>query len=60
MHVWQPIRELDMNVIICGAGQVAWQIARPLSAQRNDVTVLDNHPDLVRRATDTLDVQGFS
>ena len=49
-----------MKVIICGAGQVGWQIARHLSAEKNDVTVVDNNPDLVRRATDTLDVQGLA
>ncbi len=47
-----------MKVIICGAGQVGWQIARHLSGERNDVTVVDVNPDLVRRATETLDVQG--
>lgn len=49
-----------MKVIICGAGQVGWQIARHLSGEQNDVTVVDNNPDLVRRATDTLDVQGIT
>ncbi len=49
-----------MKVIICGAGQVGWQIARHLSGENNDVTVVDNNPDLVRRATDTLDVQGIT
>lgn len=49
-----------MKVIICGAGQVGWQIARHLSGERNDVTVVDNNPELVRRATDTLDVQGVA
>ncbi|MGH1459686.1 MAG: Trk system potassium transporter TrkA [Paracoccaceae bacterium] len=49
-----------MKVIICGAGQVGWQIARHLSGENNDVTVVDSNPDLVRRATDTLDVQGIS
>ena len=49
-----------MKVIICGAGQVGWQIARHLSGENNDVTVVDNNPDLVRRATDTLDVQGIA
>lgn len=48
-----------MKVIICGAGQVGWQIARHLASENNDVTVVDNNPDLVRRATDTLDVQGI-
>ncbi|WP_145106186.1 Trk system potassium transporter TrkA [Cereibacter azotoformans] len=47
-----------MKVIICGGGQVGWQIARHLSGERNDVTVVDMNADLVRRATDTLDVQG--
>lgn len=49
-----------MKVIICGAGQVGWQIARFLSGEQNDVTVVDNNPELVRRATDTLDVQGIT
>jgi predicted dinucleotide-binding enzyme len=47
-----------MKVIICGAGQVGWQIARHLSGEKNDVTVVDNNAELVRRATETLDVQG--
>ena len=49
-----------MKVIICGAGQVGWQIARHLSGEDNDVTVVDYNPDLVRRATDTLDVTGIA
>lgn len=49
-----------MKVIICGAGQVGWQIARHLSGESNDVTVVDNNADLVRRATDSLDVQGIA
>ena len=49
-----------MKVIICGAGQVGWQIARHLSGERNDVTIVDNNSDLVRRATETLDVQGLA
>lgn len=47
-----------MKIIICGAGQVGWQIARHLSGERNDVTVVDINPELVRRATETLDVGG--
>ncbi|PKP75148.1 MAG: Trk system potassium transporter TrkA [Alphaproteobacteria bacterium HGW-Alphaproteobacteria-6] len=49
-----------MKVIICGAGQVGWQIARHLAGEKNDVTVVDSNPDLVRRATETLDVQGVA
>jgi trk system potassium uptake protein TrkA len=49
-----------MKVIICGAGQVGWQIARHLAGERNDVTVVDQNPDLIRRITETLDVQGVT
>ena len=42
-----------MKVIICGAGQVGWQIARHLSSERNDVTIVDNNAELVARASDT-------
>lgn len=48
-----------MKIIVCGAGQVGWQIARHLSGERNDVTVIDSNPELVRMAADTLDVQGI-
>jgi len=49
-----------MKVIICGAGQVGWQIARHLSGENDDVTVVDSNPELVRRAVETLDVQGIT
>jgi len=49
-----------MKVIICGAGQVGWQIARHLSSEKNDVTVVDNNSELVARAVDTLDVNGIA
>ncbi|MCC6304055.1 MAG: Trk system potassium transporter TrkA [Rhodobacteraceae bacterium] len=49
-----------MRIIVCGAGQVGWQIARQLAAEKNDVTVVDSNPDLVARAIDSLDVQGVT
>ena len=49
-----------MKVIICGAGQVGWQIASHLAGERNEVTIVDSNPELVRRATDTLDVRGIA
>ncbi|MDO5630730.1 MAG: Trk system potassium transporter TrkA [Paracoccus sp. (in: a-proteobacteria)] len=49
-----------MKIIICGAGQVGWQIARHLAGERNDVTVIDTSAELIRRATDALDVQGVT
>ncbi|MCW8862022.1 MAG: Trk system potassium transporter TrkA, partial [Rhodospirillales bacterium] len=47
-----------MKVIVCGAGQVGSNIARYLGMEDNDVTVIDTRPELVRKLTDSLDVQG--
>lgn len=47
-----------MKVIVCGAGQVGFHIASHLAAENNDVTVIDQSPDLVRRIADTIDAQG--
>lgn len=47
-----------MKVIVCGAGQVGFNIARHLALENNDVTVIDRDPVLVRRVQDTLDATG--
>ena len=48
-----------MKVIVCGAGLVGFNIARYLSSEQNDVTVIDQSPDLIKRVSDQLDVQGI-
>lgn len=48
-----------MKVIICGAGQVGFGIAERLSAEQNDVVVIDNSQALVQSVSDRLDVQGI-
>ncbi|HJP55286.1 MAG TPA: Trk system potassium transporter TrkA, partial [Rhodospirillales bacterium] len=48
-----------MKVIVCGAGQVGFSLARHLSQENNDVTVIDQAPELVRRIGDSLDVKGL-
>jgi len=48
-----------MKVIVCGAGQVGFNIARHLAMENNDVTVIDQEPELIRRISDTLDAQGI-
>jgi len=48
-----------MKVIICGAGQVGFNIARYLSAEASDITVIDQRQDVVQKAADSLDVQGI-
>ena len=47
-----------MKIIICGAGQVGWQIARQLSGENNDVTIIDNKSELVKLASESLNVNG--
>ncbi|WP_127143602.1 Trk system potassium transporter TrkA [Pelagibacterium montanilacus] len=49
-----------MRVIICGAGQVGYGIAERLSAEGNEITVIDSNPALVQRVRDTLDARGIS
>jgi trk system potassium uptake protein TrkA len=46
-----------MKVIVCGAGQVGFGIARHLAGEGNDVTVVDRAAPLMQRITDTLDVR---
>ncbi len=48
-----------MKVIICGAGQVGYGIAEHLSAEGNDVSVIDSDPALIAHLQDTLDVRGI-
>ena len=46
-----------MKVIVCGAGQVGYSIARYLSQEDNDVTVVDQSQQLTRKIADTLDIK---
>ncbi|MEQ8441775.1 MAG: Trk system potassium transporter TrkA [Alphaproteobacteria bacterium] len=48
-----------MKVVICGAGQVGFHIARYLAGEDNDVTVVDQSPELIGKINDQLDVQAF-
>lgn len=48
-----------MKVIVCGAGQVGMGIAERLSAEGNDVSIIDSSAELVQRANDVLDVRAI-
>ncbi|MFZ5835562.1 MAG: Trk system potassium transporter TrkA [Pseudomonadota bacterium] len=48
-----------MKIIVCGAGQVGFNIAKQLAAEHNDVTVIDHNPELIRKIGDMLDVQAM-
>jgi len=46
-----------MKVIILGGGQVGFNIAQYLAAEENDVTIVDESAELLRKIGDSLDVQ---
>lgn len=46
-----------MKVVIAGAGRVGFNLAKYLAVGANDVTIIDQSDDLLRRISDTLDVQ---
>ena len=48
-----------MKVIVCGAGQVGFNIARHLAQQGHDVVVIDRSPALVQKIMESLDVQAL-
>ncbi|GGB38466.1 Trk system potassium transporter TrkA [Tistrella bauzanensis] len=48
-----------MKVIICGAGQVGYNIARSLAREDNDITVIDQSEDLIRKLSESLDIKGL-
>ncbi len=48
-----------MKVIVCGAGQVGSSIVRHLAGENNDVTVIDQSPELIRKLSDSLDVKAM-
>lgn len=47
-----------MRVIICGAGRVGVGIARRLSRENNEVTVVDQSKELIRSVAERIDVRG--
>ena len=49
-----------MKVIISGAGQVGYNIARYLAHEENDVTVVDQSAELTRKISETLDVKAVT
>ena len=48
-----------MKVVIVGAGEVGFHIARHLAHENKDVVVVDSDVDAIRRVSDSLDVQVF-
>lgn len=48
-----------MKVLVAGAGQVGFNIARYLCATGYDVTIIDQRPELVQKIGDSLDIQAM-
>ena len=48
-----------MKVIIVGAGEVGFHIAQRLSEESQDVVLIDQNPEQIRRVDDHLDVQAI-
>ncbi|MDZ7699312.1 MAG: Trk system potassium transporter TrkA [Deltaproteobacteria bacterium] len=48
-----------MKIIIVGAGEVGFHIARKLSEETQDVVLIDKDPQRVKRVNEHLDVQAF-
>jgi len=46
-----------MKVIILGAGQVGWSVAQALASEANDITVVDNRPEVLRDLQDRIDIR---
>ena len=52
-----------MKVIVCGTGQVGYNISRQLSLENHDVTVVDSSDENIRTVSESLDVaaiRGFA
>jgi trk system potassium uptake protein TrkA len=48
-----------VKVIVAGAGLVGYNIARYLAAAGNDVVIIDQRPELVKKIGDHLDIQAM-
>jgi trk system potassium uptake protein TrkA len=48
-----------MKIIIIGAGEVGFHIAKKLSEERHEVVIIDKDPRKIRRIHENLDVQSF-
>ncbi len=46
-----------MKIVICGAGQVGYTIARQLADEGNDITIVDKDEQLIQQISDTLEVR---
>ena len=48
-----------MSILIVGAGEMGYNLARRLSYEKQDVVIIDQNPDRVNFISENLDVQAF-
>ena len=48
-----------MSIIIIGAGEVGYNVARRLSREMQDIVVIDKDEEKIKRVSETLDVQAI-
>jgi trk system potassium uptake protein TrkA len=48
-----------MKIIIIGAGEVGYNLAKKLSKEGHDVVVVDHDPEKIKHVDETLDVKGL-
>ena len=48
-----------MSILVVGAGEIGYHVARRLSFEKKDVTVIDSDPDKVKKVLDNLDVEAI-
>ncbi|MFC1590992.1 Trk system potassium transporter TrkA [Thermodesulfobacteriota bacterium] len=46
-----------MSIIIIGAGEIGYHVARRLSLEKKDVTIIDTNPEKIKKIQESLDVQ---
>ena len=46
----------SLNIVIAGAGEVGFELAKVLSEEKHDITVIDVNSDILQHVTDNLDV----
>ena len=46
-----------MSIIVIGAGEIGYHVARRLSLEQKDVTIVDADLDKIKKVNDALDVQ---
>ena len=49
-----------MNIVIVGCGKVGFALAKQLSMENHDITIIDNSEKAIEKAQETLDVMVVS